>query len=93
MNEIYDLNSYMKALEEHNLLFTARKEVDWNHEVGSVIATLEPSGRAAYFPQVKDKEFGICGNMLGSLDSIAVALGCAKEEITVFLADKLEHPI
>ena len=93
MNEIYDLNSYMKALEEHNLLFTARKEVDWNHEVGSVIATLEPSGRAAYFPQVKDKEFGICGNMLGSMDSIAVALGCAKEEITDFLADKLEHPI
>ena len=27
------------------------------------------------------------------MDSIAVALGCAKEEITDFLADKLEHPI
>lgn len=91
--EIHDLRSYMEALKEHNLLFTANKEVDWSHEIGSVIATLEPSGRAGYFPHVKDKEFGVCGNMLGSMDSIAVALGCAKEEITDFLAEKLEKPI
>ncbi|NCE65292.1 UbiD family decarboxylase [Pseudoflavonifractor sp. 524-17] len=93
MSEIRDLQTFLQALEEHNLLFTAKKEVDWNHEIGSVIATLEPSGRAGYFPQVKGKEFGVCGNLLGSMDAIAVALGCAKEEITDFLADKLEHPI
>lgn len=93
MSQINDVRTFLKALEEQNLLFTAQKEVDWNHEIGSVIATLEPSGRAGYFPQVKDKEFAVCGNMLGSMDNIAVALGCAKEEITDFLADKLEHPI
>ena len=93
MNQIHDLNSFLQALKERNLLFTTEKEVDWNHEIGSLIATLEPSGRAGYFPHVKGKEFGVCGNMLGSMDSIAVALGCAKEEITDFLAGCLERPI
>ena len=93
MNQVHDLNSFLQALKERNLLFTTEKEVDWNHEIGSLIATLEPSGRAGYFPHVKGKEFGVCGNMLGSMDGIAVALGCAKEEITDFLADCLERPI
>ncbi len=93
MNQVHDLNSFLQALKERNLLFTTEKEVDWNHEIGSLIATLEPSGRAGYFPHVKGKEFGVCGNMLGSMDSIAVALGCAKEEITDFLAGCLERPI
>lgn len=93
MNQVHDLNSFLQALKERNLLFTTEKEVDWNHEIGSLIATLEPSGRAGYFPHVKGKEFGVCGNMLGSMDSIAVALGCAKGEITDFLAGCLERPI
>ncbi|MBU5435272.1 UbiD family decarboxylase [Pseudoflavonifractor sp. MSJ-37] len=93
MDQIHDLRSFMAALEARGLLFTAKKEVDWDHEIGSLIATLEPSGRAGWFPQVKGKPFGVCGNMLGSMDSIAVALGCEKSEITDFLADRLEHPI
>ena len=35
----------------------------------------------------------MCGNLLGSMDSIAVALGCEKEEITDFLAKCLDRPI
>ena len=90
---IHDLRSFLQVLEEKGLLFTANKEVDWNHEIGSIIGTLEPSGKAAYFPKVKDKEFAVCGGMLASMDSIAVALGCEKGEITDFLADCLDRPI
>lgn len=90
---IHDLRSFLQVLEEKNLLFTAKKEVDWNHEIGSIIGTLEPSGKAAYFPKVKDKEFAVCGGMLASMDSIAAALGCEKGEITDFLAKCLDNPI
>lgn len=90
---IHDLRSFLQVLEEKGLLFTAHKEVDWNHEIGSIIGTLEPSGKAAYFPKVKDKEFAVCGGMLASMDSIAVALGCEKGEITDFLAGCLDRPI
>ena len=90
---IHDLRSFLQVLEEKGLLFTAKKEVDWNHEIGSIIGTLEPSGKAAYFPKVKDKEFAVCGGMLASMDSIAAALGCEKGEITDFLAKCLDNPI
>ena len=90
---IHDLRSFLQVLEEKNLLFTAKKEVDWNHEIGSIIGTLEPSGKAAYLPKVKDKEFAVCGGMLASMDSIAAALGCEKGEITDFLAKCLDNPI
>lgn len=90
---IHDLRSFLQVLEEKGLLFTAHKEVDWNHEIGSIIGTLEPSGKAAYFPKVKDKEFAVCGGMLASMDSVAVALGCEKGEITDFLAGCLDRPI
>lgn len=90
---IHDLRSFLQVLEEKGLLFTARKEVDWNHEIGSIIGTLEPSGKAAYFPRVKDREFAVCGGMLASMDSIAAALGCEKGEITDFLARCLDNPI
>ena len=90
---IHDLRTFLQVLEEKGLLFTAKKEVDWNHEIGSIIGTLEPSGKAAYFPKVKDKEFAVCGGMLASMDSIAAALGCEKGEITDFLAKCLDNPI
>lgn len=90
---IHDLRSFLQVLEERDLLFTAQKEVDWNHEIGSVIGTLEPAGKAAYFPKVKDRDFAVCGGMLASMDSIAAALGCEKAEITDFLASCLEKPV
>ncbi|MCI8476869.1 MAG: UbiD family decarboxylase [Oscillospiraceae bacterium] len=91
--EIHDLRSFLQVLQEKDLLFTAGKEVDWNHEIGSIIGTLEPSGKAAYFPKVKGKEFAVCGGMLASMDAAAAALGCEKAEITDFLAKCLENPI
>lgn len=90
---VKDLRSFLEALDEKGLLFKVDKEVDWNHEIGSVIGTLEPEGKGVIFNKVKDKNFRVCGGMLASMDSIAIALGCDKDNITDFIADCLEKPI
>lgn len=94
MNKIVDLRSFLKVLEENNEVAYIEKEVDWKHEIAAVIATLEKKeGPAPYFRNVKDKGFEVCGGMLGSMNRIALALGCEKEEITDFLGKCLENPI
>lgn len=93
MAEISDLRSFLSVLEEKDLVFQVEKEVDWQHELGAVLATLESGGKAGYFTNVKEKEFSVCGGMLGSMDNIAAALGCKKPQITDFLADCLDRPI
>ena len=49
--------------------------------------------KTGLFHKVKDKGFPVCGNVLASMDGIALALGCKKNEMTDFLAECLEHPI
>lgn len=94
MNKINDLRTFLDVLEKNNLLVKVNKEVDWKYEIGSVLATLEgDSQKSVVFNKVKDKEFPVCGNVLVSMDGIALALGCDKGNITNFLADCLEKPI
>ena len=94
MNKINDLRTFLEVLEKNNLLVKVNKEVDWKYEIGSVLATLEgDSQKSVVFNKVKDKEFTVCGNVLVSMDGIALALGCDKSNITNFLADCLEKPI
>ncbi len=94
MNKITDLRSFLKVLEENNEIFYIDKEVDWNHELASVVATLEKNdGPVPFFKNVKDKDFAVCGGILASMNRIALALGCEKDEITDFLGKCLENPI
>ena len=94
MNKIKDLRTFLEVLEKNNLLESVDKEVDWKYEIGSVLATLEANGqKSVIFNKVKEKEFSVCGNILASMDGIALALGCEKNEITDFLGECLEKPI
>ena len=94
MSGIRDLRDFLEILKENKLLFEVEKEVDWNHEIGSLLATMEAEGqKTGLFHKVKDKGFPVCGNVLASMDGIALALGCKKNEMTDFLAECLEHPI
>lgn len=94
MNHISDLRTFLSALKEKNLLFEVNREVDWQYEIGSVMATLEAENqKTALFHHVKDRAFEVCGNVLSSMDGIALALGCEKSEITDLLGDCLEHPL
>lgn len=94
MSKIVDLRSFLDVLEENNEVAYIKKEADWNHEIASIIATLEKKdGPAPLFENVKGKEFRVCGGILGSMNRIALALGCDKEEITDFLGECMEKPI
>jgi 2,5-furandicarboxylate decarboxylase 1 len=75
-------------------LVTIHKTVSRELEIGSVLATLESANLGAgYMKSVEGSEFAVVGNMLGSMDRIALALGCEKNVITDFLGKCLENPI
>ena len=94
MEKIKDLRSFLAILRESNQLATIRKEVNWRYELGSVLATLEKQSRGAgLFRNVRDKSFAVCGGILGSMDRIAMALDCGKNDINDRLAQCLDRPI
>ncbi len=93
-SEINDLRGFLKILEENEQLAVIEKEVDWQFEIGSVLATLENKNQGAgVFKKVKDRGFGVCGGILGSMERIALALECDKSEITDLLGECLEKPV
>lgn len=94
MTKINDLRSFMQVLEENGQLVTIHKTVSRELEIGSVLATLESANLGAgYMKSVEGSEFAVVGNMLGSMDRIALALGCEKNVITDFLGKCLDNPI
>lgn len=93
-NSIYDLRSFLVALNKQNRLKKVTKEVSWDTEVGSVISTMEKRGGfAVYFNKIKDSHFPLAGGLLASMDNVAVALGCEKQQITSYIEDRLDSPI
>jgi 2,5-furandicarboxylate decarboxylase 1 len=94
MNEIVDLRSFLAVLEQKNQLTYIDKCVDWQYEIGSILAAFEKQDKGAVvFNHVKDREFRVTGGILSSMDRVALALGKEKAEITDFLAGCLEKPI
>jgi len=93
-SDIYDLRSFLAILEKNDELKTIDKEVALQFEIGSVLATLEKKGLGAgLFTLVKDRDFSLCGGILGSMDRIALAMNCKKGNINDFLVKCLENPI
>lgn len=91
---IYDLRTFLNALREAGRLKVVSREVDWDTEVGSVIASLEKSGGyGALMKKIRDSEFSLAGGMLASMDNVAIALGCDVDEITSFIEERLNQPI
>lgn len=94
MGKINDLRSYLEVLRAHGRLAEVSQEVDWKYELGSILSTLESKDqRAGLFHRVKGKDVPVCGGLLGSMDNIALALGCEKTEMTALLGRCLESPI
>ena len=83
MSGIKDLRDFLAVLKDNKLLFETERAVDWKYEIGSLLATLEAEGqRTGLFHNIKDKEFSVCGNVLASMDGIALALGCRNVQVT-----------
>ncbi len=95
MSEINDLRSFLAALRDQGELVEITKPVNPVHEIGSVIATLEQKqGPAAYFRNVVGfPSAPVVGGLLSTHRKIAIALGCAVEEVTDRMGWVMEHPI
>ncbi|MHB0886001.1 MAG: UbiD family decarboxylase [Bacillota bacterium] len=90
-DEIHDLRSFLEGLDRAGQLAEIDREVDPRDELGSVLQTLERSGGGAgYFKKVKGQTIPVVGGLLGSVDRIALALGCQKTEIVDRMGAALE---
>jgi 2,5-furandicarboxylate decarboxylase 1 len=93
-SDIYDLRTFLEALRAAGRLKVVTREVDWDKEAGSVIASLEKGGGyGALLKKVKGSKFSLAGGMLASMENVAVALGCEIPEITSFIEKRLDKPI
>ncbi|MEL7610127.1 MAG: UbiD family decarboxylase [Bacillota bacterium] len=94
MKTTYDLNAYLDILRRQNQLVEIKSSVDRHFEIGSILANLESSNMGAgYFTSVKDADFPLVGNLLGSMERIALALDCSKDRINEVIAYGYDHPI
>ena len=60
--KITDLRSFLQILEEQGQVRYINKEVNWQYELGSVMATFDRQDKGAVvFNKVKDREFRVAG--------------------------------
>lgn len=94
MSRIKDLRSFMEVLEENGQLARVKKEVSLDHEIGNVIRACENAGTGApYFEKLEGSDRTLIGGILSSMDRIALAMECSKEEIIEKLMAALECPV
>ena len=93
---IDDLRSFLEVLKKEGQLLHITKEVSLEHEIGSVIATLERKGaEAAYFSHVKGHTIPVTGGLLSDHRKIALALECEIDEISdrMEIALEMDKPL
>jgi 2,5-furandicarboxylate decarboxylase 1 len=94
MTQINDLRSFIEILRQNNQLAEIERPVSLEYEIGTVIANLEKKNMGAgLFKNVKNSKFQVIGGVLGSMERVALALGCKKSEINEFVGKCLDNPI
>jgi len=75
--DIYDLRSFIKRLDEEGELARVKVEVDWKHELGAIAAKVygPPPGPALLFEKVKDYDIPVFTGGLHTARRLAIALG------------------
>jgi 2,5-furandicarboxylate decarboxylase 1 len=82
------------VLRTNNQLAEIEKEVSLQYEIGTVLANLEKKNLGAgFFKNVKDRDIPVIGGVLGSMERIALALGCSKDKIVEVTGQALDNPI
>jgi 2,5-furandicarboxylate decarboxylase 1 len=88
---INDLRSFIQVLKEKGEILDIQKEVDLEHEIGSVIASLErKGGEAPFFSHVKGHTIPVVGGLLSDHKKIAIALECSVEDVSDRMEAALE---
>src|SRR6056297_2782268 len=94
MSKIKDLRTFMEVLEENNQLARIKKDVSLDHEIGNVIRACENANTGApYFESITESPHSLIGGVLSSMDRIALAMECEKDEVVVRLMEALENPV
>lgn len=94
MAQVNDLRSFIEVLRANNQLAEIEKEVSLQYEIGTVLANLEKKNLGAgFFKNVKDRDIPVIGGVLGSMERIALALGCNKDKIVEVTGQALDNPI
>ena len=89
---IQDLRSYIEVLRNAGEMHEIRRPVDPVRELGAVLRACERADKAAFFHAVKGHDVPVVGGLLSSPRRIALAIGCAVEEVGARMAAATERP-
>ncbi len=88
---VHDLRSYLEVLKANGELLEVKKAVSLEHEIGSVLASLErKSAEAALFTNVVGHDIPVAGGLLSDHRKIALALGCSIDRVSDVVAAALD---
>jgi UbiD family decarboxylase len=97
--EIYDLRSFIRRLEQEGELARVRAEVDWKYELGAIARRVfgPPPGPALFFENVKGYDTPVFVGGLHTVRRVAIALGLPPDidEASLFreYTSRLERPL
>ena len=93
MAAIDDLRSFLEVLSRHGSIHDFTAPVDRVHELGALLRASELDGRAAWFHDVAGSTMPVVGGVLGSHERIALAVGCAREQLGATLEAATRAPV
>lgn len=91
-----DLREHISCLQQHDLIRTVTKEVDWDLEIGTIMSQVElASGPAVLFQHVKGSRLPLACSTMGSVDRYALGLGLSRDLPTLLneMAERFRTPI
>ena len=99
VEEIYDLRSFIKRLDQEGELVRVKAEVDWKYELGAIARKVfgPPPGPALLFENVKDYDTPVFVGGLHTIRRLAIALELNPDIDEVSLlkeyVSRLDHPL
>lgn len=73
-NKNIDLRNFIKILEKEKEIVHIDKEINTRYELAAIVSKFD-TNKAILFENIKDKDFPIIGNLLGTRKRFALALG------------------
>jgi 2,5-furandicarboxylate decarboxylase 1 len=88
-----DLRSFLRLLENRGQLVRLEREVDPATEAARLMRELERQGKAGLFSRVRNADARLVYNVLGSRESLALAMGVSADQIRSRFRYALEHRV
>ena len=85
-----DLRNYLNLLRKKNDLKTVKRQVSTKYEIAAITAKANNSF-AVLFENIKESDFGLVSNLVGSRSRFALGIGCGKAEIHEKMIRAIRH--